>query len=90
MDWSNKFLFVKYLSTSPNINTANEGNGLPKRLNSLQRSIGNEVGVKVLETLIFLGTFVYNFPCIYRREARIRVPGFEPGSRGFEPLRTQP
>ena len=47
MDWSNKFLFGKCLSTSPNVNIANEGNGLPKRLNSLQRSIRNLVGSEV-------------------------------------------
>jgi len=44
MGWSNKFLFGKCLSTSPNINIANEGNGLPKRLNPLKRSIRKLVG----------------------------------------------
>ena len=31
------------MSTSPNINIANERNGLPKKLNSLKRSIRNLV-----------------------------------------------
>ena len=44
MDRSNKLLFGKCLSTNPNFNIANEGNGLPKRLNSLKRSTRNLVG----------------------------------------------